>query len=449
MQEERPMRASTRRWSRWNLIPLTVLLLAGASAAPASAGKPDACPHARYETTDGAVLELGAVAGLDGICDAIAPKLWKARRNGITVVAAKWKQCSGSKGTVRLAGKLIDGCQRFRGTLAIGKSLRSIDARRIECGERCVAATGAHTVVGDGAGGEALIALVRDAGGVTAYTCGIGTNLPSRTGWFFGASTGDALPTLTSADGLQLTGRFDGGHARGTLTLPDGKVLPWEAEPTRPGSGAGLYESEDALALTGLIVANDGRMAGNARLRVKDIGGSGPVQDTVSVTVPGGTPPAGSPTVVVTFPVSTAVRELLLAPVLSAGRKTISPPSPTVIFLVHGMSDATGTPTDIAEDFVKCEGPRNTPFYSRCEWGIDFIPGLFGLAADKRSALFNLAGQDVSGMRYLTDPGNRPLIDENLGITARDTRGCITDPQAIERYDPRAAFHFVTTSVPD
>ena len=443
------MRASTRRWSRWNLIPLTVLLLAGASAAPARAGKPDACPHARYEATDGAVLELGAVAGLDGVCDAVAPKLWKARRNGITVVAAKWKQCAGSKGTVRLAGKLIDGCRRFRGTLAIGKSLRSIDATRIECGERCATASASNTVVGEVAGGQALIALVRDAGGVTAYTCGIGTNLPTRTGWFFGASTGDALPTLTSADGLQLTGRFDGGHARGTLTLPDGKVLPWEAEPTRPGSGAGLYESEDALALTGLIVANDGRMAGNARLRVKEIGGSGPVSGTVSVTVPGGTPPAGSPTVVVTFPVGTAVRELPLAPVISAGKKTISAPSPTVIFLVHGMSDATGTPTDIAEDFVKCEGPRNTPFYSRCEWGIDFIPGLFGLDENKAGTLFNLRGQDVSGMRYLRLPENRPLIDENLGITARDARGCVTNPNAVESYDPRAAMHFVTAGVPD
>ena len=212
------------------------------------AGRVSARP---YETADGAVLELGAVAALDGVCDAVAPKRWKATRAGITVVAAQWKQCAGSKGTVRLAGKLIDGCRRFRGTLAIGKSLRSIVATRIECGERCATASTSNTVVGEVAGGQALIALVRDADGVTAYTCGIGTNLPTRTGWFFGASTGDALPTLTSADGLQLTGRFDGGYARGTLTLPDGKVLPWEAEPTRPGSGAGLYESEDALALTG------------------------------------------------------------------------------------------------------------------------------------------------------------------------------------------------------
>src|SRR5262249_58348801 len=99
----------------------------------------------------------------------------------------------------------------------------------------------------------------------------------------------------------------------------DGTVLPWEAEPTRPGSGAGLYESEDALALTGLIVANDGRMAGNARLRVKDVATVGEVAGSVAVTVPGGVPPGGTTTVVVSFPVGTAVRTLPLEPVLTTG----------------------------------------------------------------------------------------------------------------------------------
>ena len=52
-------------------------------------------------------------------------------------------------------------------------------------------------------------------------------------------------------------------------------------------------------------------------------------------------------------------------------------------------------------------------------------------------------GRDMSGMRYLTvqRPMNRRplLIDENLGITARDANGCVTDPTAVEVYDPRAA----------
>jgi hypothetical protein len=450
------------------LVLLTGLLFAGVLVAPAEAGKgpkPEACPYARYGVVAdsllmnaGATLEMGGVVAIDGLCDPVAPKRWKAARVGTTLVAAKWKQCAGAAGPVRLEGKLVDGCRRFRGTLAVGKRRRPIEATRSGCGDGfvdlgggCVPAGGSSTVVGTVAGGQALIALVRDAQGLTAYTCGIGANVTTRTGWFFGARAADpdTIPMLTSADGLVLSGRFDGATARGTLTLANGQVLPWEAEPTRLGSGAGLYESEDVLALTGLIVANDGRMAGNARLRVKDIGSAGPVSGSVSVTVPGRVPPGGSPTVIVTFPVGTAVRTLPPEPVRSAGKKTISVSSPTVIFLVHGMSDATGTPTDIDEDPRRCEGSRNTPFYSRCEWGIDFIPGLFGQDENKAGGFFNLAGQDVSGMRYLDRSENRPLIDENLGITARDARGCVTDPGAPEVYDPDAAAHFVTAGVPD
>jgi hypothetical protein len=306
---------------------------------------------------------------------------------------------------------------------------------------------GALRLVGDVDGGQALVSIVRDADGVTAYTRGVGDALPTHTGWFFGESATDTdiLPTMTSAGGLVLDGRLEGRTARGTLTLPTGETLPWEAELAR--DGAGLYENEDTSALTGLIVANDGRMAGNASLRrPKD---TRPAVGSVPVTVPGGKPPRGTPTVIVTFPVDDVLRTLPLAPVVDS-RKTVSKRSPTIIFLVHGMSDSTGTPSpDARENPVKCEGPRNTPFYSRCEWGIDFIPGLFGLEEDKAGSLFNLAGQDVSGMRYIAEPANRPLIDENVGITARNARGCVTDPAAVESYDARAAAHFVTTERPD
>jgi hypothetical protein len=471
------------------LLLCTSALLASGTFAVAGAharAKPPACPAARYRiVTDvptplraGAILELGGAIGIDGVCPAVPPKRYAARRGGVvTQVAARWAQCDGLRGGVRLHGKLVDGCRRFRGTLAVGRRRRHIDATLSQCAEgfvevkngascptgetgaacdsACVPAAESHTFVGEVDGGRALIALVRDAQGITAYTCGVGPRVTADTGWFFGAPASegagdpDAIPALTSADGLVLAGRFGGGTVSGTLTLPDGEELTWQAMPTRPGGGAGLYQSEDALALTGLIVADDGRMAGNARLRVPTIGTSGPAAGSVPVTVPGGLPPGGSPTVVVTFPVGTAVRTLPLAPVLRGGTKTVSEPSPTVIFLVHGMSDAITTPTDAAEDAVKCEGPRNTPFYSRCEWGIDFIPGLFGLTGNRPGSLFNLAGQDVSGMRYLTDPTNRPLIDENVGITARDVRNCVSDPAAVETYDPRAARHFVTAGPPD
>jgi hypothetical protein len=120
-----------------------------------------------------------------------------------------------------------------------------------ECGTACAAAASASTVVGEVAGGLALVALVRDADQrVTAYTCGVGAKAAARTGWFFGTGTGDpdAIPTLTSADGLVLAGRFDRGIARGTLTLPDGQVLPWEGKPTRAGAAPGLYERRRSLS---------------------------------------------------------------------------------------------------------------------------------------------------------------------------------------------------------
>jgi hypothetical protein len=474
--------------TRLLLCPLALLVSGTLAPAGARMGpKPRTCPAARYRVTGaplasdatgtGSILELGGAIAIDGACAPVAPKRFAGRRTGATVVAATWKACSGLRGRVRLHGKLLDGCRRFHGTLVVGRRGRRIDARLSECADgfvevgggkpcagreagdacalSCVPAAGSTTFVGEVDGASALIALVRDDQGLTAYTCGLGANVTTHTGWFFGAPASkgardpDAIPALTSADGLVLAGRVDGDTASGTVTLPDGRELPWKAVPTRPGSGAGLYQSEDALALTGLIVDDEGRMAGNARLRIPALEGSGPAAGSVPVTVPGGVPPGGSPTVVVTFPVGTAVRTLPLAPVLSGGTKTISVPSPTVIFLVHGMSDAITTPADAAEDPVKCEGPRNTPFYSRCEWGIDFIPGLFGLTANRPGSLFNLAGQDVSGMRYLTDPANRPFIDETLGITARDARGCVSDPGAVETYDPRAAFHFVTASRPD
>ncbi len=437
------------------------------TTAPAWGAVAATCPHARYRVAGAPigtaeVLEMGGTVALDGACEPVAPKRWKAKGKG-TAVAARWKGCAGLRGAVRLEGKLVDGCRTFRGTVKIGKRLRRIEATRSECGDgfvdvrggeacdgdaacapTCVPADSALRFVGEVAGGRALVSIVRDADGITAYTCGLGDELATHTGWFFGDAPRDpdALPPLTSADGLVLTGRIEDGVARGTLTLADGRALPFEATPAR--AGAGLYEREDALALTGLIVGNDGRLAGNARLRRRESAIGAPVTGSVPVNVPAGPPPAGSPSVVVSFPVGPDLRRLPLEPVLTT-RKTVSQSSPTVIFLVHGMSDSTGTPAGIPEDPVKCEGPRNTPFYSRCEWGIDFIPGLFGLDENKTGTLFNLAGQDVSGMRYIDQPGNRPLIDENVGITARDARGCVTDATAVEAYDPRAAFHFVTT----
>jgi hypothetical protein len=86
--------------------------MALAFAAPARADKspaPEACPHAQYRIEDDPVvpgtsttLAMGGVIALDGVCGPVAPKRWKAKRNGTTLVAARWTQCAGLPGTVRL-----------------------------------------------------------------------------------------------------------------------------------------------------------------------------------------------------------------------------------------------------------------------------------------------------------------------------------------------------------
>src|SRR6185369_9134680 len=209
------MHATHRRCSPWMLV-LSMLLPTAAPASPGAAGKspePEACAHAQYRL-DGdpagvgaaATLEMGGVVALGDACPPVAPKRWKARKNGSTLVAARWSRCAGLPGAVRLQGKLVDGCRRFRGTIEIGKRRRPVDGTRIECAGDCASVRStADTVVGEVEGGRALIAVVRDADRrVTAYACGVGADAKTRTAWFFGAGSGDAhadadvIPTLTS-----------------------------------------------------------------------------------------------------------------------------------------------------------------------------------------------------------------------------------------------------------
>jgi hypothetical protein len=231
-----------------------------------------------------------------------------------------------------------------------------------------------------------------------------------------------------------------------------------------------------------LIVANDGRTAGNADLAPTDESGarqsvritvprgapsdSGEPVDVAFEPAPGPPPPTAPPTIsATTRPATTTTRATTtttrpttattrapippgtLPPIKDPNSRTIVKTGPAVIFLVHGMSDRiTGSPE--AEDVPNCNGPLNTPFYSRCEWGTDFIPGLFGTNSTNAGTLFNLAGRDVSGARYLNDASNHPLINEDVGLTARDANGCLTGAPAEERYDVGAAQHFVTAPKP-
>lgn len=332
--------------------------------------------------------------------------------------------------------------KRARGTLSL---LLAVSAVTSACtnAPRPPERAASEVLVGEADGGKALIAIVHNAEAITVYTCGVNENLKTHTGWFNGGSlAAGTIPQLASARGLLLDGRISDGAASGTLKLTSGEVVPWKAERSNR-RGAGLYAAQDSVALMGLIVTNDGRMAGNAQVNQDDGSGSDrPPTRSEPVETQGGQPPSSSDEPVQgSFDNGDSQRTSEMPPVDRP--RTITKQGPVVIVLVHGMSDKLPGPA-ASNNVVKCEGPPDTPFYGRCEWGIDFIPGVFGSTAAE-TGLVNLAGDDVSGPLFISDTDAQEPIDENLNITQRDANGCVTDPNAREEYDQRAAMHFVTT----
>lgn len=308
------------------------------------------------------------------------------------------------------------------------------------------AATGAvvpHVFVGKMDG--ALIALVESETSIVAYTCGQGEAFGSRTGWYLGVRSGLDVGLVNANNGLRLQGNLSESGGSGTLVSPDGAETAWTVEPAR--EGAGLFDFEDAENLVGFIRTNDGETAGNAIVRVGTVGGTSPAPSPTSSPVsPTSTSPTPTPSV--SFDNGGSTRLVPTTPVTVASNRVVTRTGPVVVFLVHGMSDNIGTKTvKEAADLANgaCDAPRNTPLYGRCEWGQDFLPGLFG-TTDIHTRLQNLAGRDVTGDAFLRDEQNRPPFDENLG-RAVNTSGCWTSTTAgstDEVFDPAIAQHFVT-----
>jgi hypothetical protein len=338
---------------------------------------------------------------------------------------------------------------------------RDEDAVQVEQGE---------VLVGEVDGGKALIALVHTSKGVTVYTCGFDDQLETHTGWFNGVPRTESgvrvIPKVTNSDGLAVTGRIAGDKASGTLTLASGQEVKWSAE-RASNNGAGLYAAEDAASLSGLIVAEDERMVGSSTLRLSttttldggtvtspttttlarpttttslQLSTSTKLTKTVPILVPT-TRPAGRP-VKVNIPIVPEKPRLTTVTPITKPR-TVTRTGAAIVFLVHGMSDSTGTPgSGEAFDATACTGPGNTPFYSRCEWGPDFLPGLFG--GDEGAGLVNLAGDDMTGNRYITSAADPdfPQIDETLRLAQR-ANGCAVDPTLEEDVDDANAAHFI------
>lgn len=348
-----------------------------------------------------------------------------------------------------------------------------------------------EVLVGEVDGGKALIALVHTSKGVTLYTCGFDEQLDTHTGWFNGVPTIDGdervIPKIANPNGLVVTGRINGDEASGTLTLVSGEELDWSAERISD-NGAGLYAAEDAASLSGLIVSEGERMVGSSTLRLSTSTTGGTTTTPTTLAPPPTTTSTTRPTTSTTRPTttSTASRQssttlgLSTTPTKSTNLPILAPPTrptgkqPVVVtvphtpdkprlttvkpitkprtvtrdgaaiaFLVHGMSDSTGTPgAGEPFDATACTGPGNTPFYSRCEWGPNFIPGLFG--GGEGAGLVNLAGGDMTGNRYISEAVDVPQIDETLGL-AQAANGCAVDPTLQEEVDGDTAAHFIAT----
>lgn len=318
-----------------------------------------------------------------------------------------------------------------------------------------------HVFVGHVDGSSTLVAIVESDETVVAYTCGVGDKLATHTGWYFGVkagAVGENVQVVNANSGLRLRGSLTTEGGSGVLTLADKTELPFSVEPAR--GDAGLFDFEDAANLVGFIRANDGRTAGNAISRVDGTGISTSSPTTTTVSSPVSTtttpPPSTSTTTTtptttttttVTFPTGGLTSTVTTTLVTSADKRVIKRTGPVVIFLMHGMADNLGmAPATAKDDFAECAGPKDTPFYGRCEWGQDFLPGLFG-SSNVRAQLTTLDGRDVTGDRFIRDVANEgdPRVDftfdENLG--KRLAGDCVADPTAPERFDPRTARHFI------
>lgn len=279
--------------------------------------------------------------------------------------------------------------------------------------------TGAQVFVGEIAGSDVLIALVVEGGNLVAYACGGAGYWGSHTGWFYGSVSAGQIGPTTSPRGHRLEGSLDGASASGTFTLPDGNTLRWSAQRARPGTGAGLYSREQDGQLTGLIVTNEGKMAGASRLVTGDSTG---LYAPVQVTSPP-SPTNPTPEVSVTFP-GLPTRNLNLAPV-DLLRHMVVPDSPTIIVLLHGATARTPL------DDPQADGFPGTRKHARHYWTYPFVAALMGADPSKDAPLVTLEGTNITGNAFLTEG-----LGENPDRVPASNQCTLGDMMTAERYSP-------------
>jgi hypothetical protein len=120
-------------------------LLWGDRAGSRRRPSPPPCDPARYllpaplltgqAAPAGDAVQAGAAAiAIDGLCDAIAPKIFRGTRQG-TRVRAQWPACPGLRGRVTFAGTIVNGCSTLKGTFKARRFRRRLTGTRSGCGD--------------------------------------------------------------------------------------------------------------------------------------------------------------------------------------------------------------------------------------------------------------------------------------------------------------------------
>lgn len=310
-----------------------------------------------------------------------------------------------------------------------------------------------HVFVGHIEGSNALIAIVESDENVVAYTCGRDEDRATHTGWYYGVKqygAGDNVQAVNGTLGLKLRAGISPSGGSGSVTLADGTEKRFTVEPAR--GDAGLFDFEDASQLLGFIRANDGATAGSVTVRLSGTGTATETNTTTSTSVTAPTAPITTTVPGTTIPVTTqpvavtgTTQIVTTTPVLTPESRVITRTGPVVIFLMHGMADNLGmAPAGAKDDFAECAGPKDTPFYGRCEWGQDVVPGIFG-SANVNAQITALDGTDATGDKFIRAMENvrgADLPNENLGHTLAND--CVTDPEKEDVVDGKFARHFVT-----
>jgi hypothetical protein len=106
--------------------------------------------------------------------------------------------------------------------------------------------------------GGLSIALAMQGKAVAAYACGDDPARDQYPGWLIGETSTEGQVHL-SAGGWSLQASVGAQSASGTLTGPDGTMLPWSAMRVGAEGLSGLYATDDSGCTTGVIVVDSGR----------------------------------------------------------------------------------------------------------------------------------------------------------------------------------------------